>query len=33
MFVNSDFSELLKSFNDNGIRYLIVSLLIRNWYL
>ncbi len=25
MFVNSDFSELLKHFNDNGVRYLIVG--------
>jgi|GEM_PF-2636635 len=33
MFVNSDFRELLKNFNDNGVRYLIVSLLTRNWYL
>lgn len=25
MFVNSDFSELLSLFNDNGVRYLVVG--------
>ncbi len=25
MFVNSDFSDLLKLFNDNGVRYLIIG--------
>lgn len=25
MFVNSDFSELLRLFNDNGVRYLVVG--------
>lgn len=25
MFVNSDFSDLLKLFNDNGVRYLVIG--------
>ena len=25
MFVNSDFSELLRIFNGNGVRYLIIG--------
>ena len=25
MFVNSDFSDLLKSFNDNGVKYLVIG--------
>src|SRR5262245_19097472 len=25
MFVNSDFSDLLRAFNDNGVRYLVVG--------
>lgn len=25
MFVNSDFSDLLRTFNDNGVRYLVIG--------
>ena len=25
MFVNSDFTDLLKTFNDNGVRYLVIG--------
>jgi len=25
MFVNSDFSDLLKLFNDNNVRYLVIG--------
>ena len=31
MFINSDFSELLRLFNDNGVRYLVIAQADADW--